>query len=407
MPPTKSVKEAIKRKATDLLTPTSNKKARPANDEKYKDSSKEEEYGIVLRQFYPPEMTNARALAYKNNEVERPIETLEKAMSETKDARGQVEVKDAVVHYFKADLRTTDNKSLHLASERAKSKGVPLIAIFLISPQDWQAHITSAVRVDFVLRTLEVLKQDLARLNIPLYIETVEKRKRVPDRVMELCEEWGASHIYANIEYEVDELRREALLTRKCLEKGIAFTAVPDTCIVAPGELSSQTGGQFAVYSPWYRAWVRYLEADPSHLDGYSQPSVNPSSAREKFSKLFDAQVPDAPAGKQLSEEEKKRFRSMWPPGEHEAVERLGKFISQKVKSYKEKRNLPGDNGTAVLSVHFASGTLAARTAVREVRNANSAKTLDGGNPGNASWMSEVAWRDFYKHVLAHWPYIW
>lgn len=57
-----------------------------------------------------------------------------------------------------------------------------------------------------MLRTLEVLKHDLAALEVPLYVETVEKRRRIPGRIIELCEKWGTSHVFCNMEYEVDEL---------------------------------------------------------------------------------------------------------------------------------------------------------------------------------------------------------
>ena len=373
----------------------------------YKDSTNEEKYNIVDREFYPPEMTNARCLQYKNNELERPIETLQKAQVETDREREEIKVKDAVVHWFKTDLRTQDNKALHLASEKAKSKGVPLICLHIISPQDYKAHMTSSVRVDFVLRTLEVLKEDLAKLHIPLYVETVDKRKTIPGRILDMCEKWGASHLFGNVEYEVDELRREAKMIRMGVEKGIAFTVVPDTCVVAPGELQSQTGNQYAVYSPWFRAWVAYLHSHPKQLDMFSPPDKNPESARTIFTDLFDCPIPEAPENKRLTSEEKKRFRSMWPAGEHEAHERLEKFFKTKVSRYKDDRNYPAANTTAVLSVHFASGTLAARTAIARARDSNTTKKLDGGNLGIVGWISEVAWRDFYKHVLAHWPFVW
>lgn len=400
-----------KRKAGDEISPLI-KRTKPSDrfsDKlRYKDSTEEEKNGIVLREFYPPEMTNKRAKQYVAGNIERPIETLEKAIAETKQDRENVKVKDAVVHWFKCDLRTRDNKGLHLASEKARSEGVPLIAMYLVSPQDFQAHLTSPVRVDFILRTLDVLKADLAELDIPLCIEVIEKRRKIPSRIIELCESWGASHVYCNTEYEVDELRREAALTRGCSQRGIAFTTVPDTCVVGPGELSSKgTGGQFAVYSPWFRAWCAYLNSHQTELDEHSRPGKNPSSARERFKDLFECPVPDAPANKQLSIEEKKRFRSMWPPGEHEAAQRLEKFIGQRINKYAEGRNFPAGNNTAVISVHLASGTLAARTCIREARNANTSKRMDTGNPSILTWISEVAWRDFYKHVLAHWPYIW
>ena len=366
----------------------------------------QEEYGIVDRQFYPPEMTNERCKQYNTNKIERPIQALAKAQKETQSKRDKTQVKDAVVHWFKCDLRISDNKALRLASEKAKSRNVPLICIHIISPQDYKAHLTSAVRVDFVLRTLEVLKADLALLKIPLHVETVEKRKAIPNRIFELCKKWGANHLYTNIEYEVDELRREALMTRTGIENGVAVYAEPDTCVVAPGELSSGTGNQYSVYSPWYRAWIAYLHTHPHQLDLFDSPDENPEDARSKFKDLFECKVPEAPENKKLSVEERKRFRSMWPPGEHEARERLRKFLSEKVPKYADERNSPAGNSTAIISVHLSSGTLSARTAVAAARDANSTKKLDGGNKGIIGWISEVAWRDFYKHVLAHWPYV-
>jgi hypothetical protein len=113
-----------------------------------------EDNGIVLRKYYPYEMSNARALAYNNNKLVRPIELLNTALSETKTEREKIPVKNAVVHWFKCDLRTKDNNSLHLASEKAKEKGVPLIGMYIVSPQDFEAHLTAPVRVDFILRTL-------------------------------------------------------------------------------------------------------------------------------------------------------------------------------------------------------------------------------------------------------------
>ncbi len=96
----------------------------------------------------------------------------------------------------------------------------------------------------------------------------------------------------------------------------------------------------------------------------------------------------------------------MWPPGEHEAQVRLAKFCDERIGGYQARRNFPAEGATSNLSVHFASGTLSARTAIRHARDHNNTKKLDGGNQGIQTWISEVAWRDFYKHVLAHWPYV-
>ena len=395
---------STKRKAT--ASPASPNKKTKSNGESFNHVRKEERYGIVDRRFYPAEMSNERCDLYKANEIERPIETLNKALKETKTQREKMNVKDAVVHWFKSDLRTSDNKALHLAAQKAKSKGVPLICLYIISPQDFQAHGTAPVRVDFILRSLSVLQEDLKELDIPLYVETVEKRKKIPDRVLDRCEEWGASHLFGNIEYEVDELRREAQIIRSGLDRGIAVEATADTCVVSPYELSSGSGNQYAVYSPWFRAWVAYLHSHPDHLKIYDAPNKNPSSARKKFDRLFSSAIPEAPKVKSLNLEEKTRFASLWPAGEHEARARLTKFLEEKVRAYKDTRNFPAANSTAIISVHLSAGTLSARSAIIAAQEANSTKKLDGGSAGISGWISEIAWRDFYKHVLAHWPYV-
>jgi len=112
-----------------------------------------------------------------------------------------------------------------------------LICLYVFSHQDFDAHYTSSARIDFALRTLDVLRHDLKELGIPLWIEEVAKRKTLADQVLQWCEKWGVSHVFGNMEYEVDELRRDTQLVKKGAEMGIAVDILHDTCIVRPGLL--------------------------------------------------------------------------------------------------------------------------------------------------------------------------
>ncbi|KAK8100467.1 deoxyribodipyrimidine photo-lyase protein [Apiospora kogelbergensis] len=369
-------------------------------------SAEAEENGVVLREFYPHEMSNARALAYNNNELSRPIEVLVKAMEETAEARKKVKVKDAVVHWFKMDLRTHDNRALWMASQKAREAGVPLVCMYIVSPQDFEAHLRAPIRVDFMMRTLHILKKDLAKLGIPLFVETVEKRGEIPARIIGLLETWGASHLFANMEYEVDELRREAKLVRNCAGHNIAMEVVHDTCVVPPGALATGAGKQYSVYSPWYRSWVAHVHANPELLSLFDPPEPNSEKDRQKVTALFDCEIPEAPENKRLSKADATRFHALYPAGEHEAIDRLEKFAEEKISRYHEKRNFPAQPGTSNISVHLAAGTLSSRTAVCYARDRNKTKKLNEGFEGIKVWISEVAWRDFYKHVLVHWPYV-
>jgi deoxyribodipyrimidine photo-lyase len=191
------------------------------------------------------------------------------------------------------------------------------------------------------------------------------------------------------------------------LTKGIAVNCFHDTCVVKPGTLKTGAGGQISVYSPWHRKWCAHLNAHPHELNEAERPDKNPSGTKESLAKLFEIEIPEAPEGKKLDEKEKVHFRNMWPAGEHEARDRLEKFVEERIARYHELRNLPGGNGTSTLSAHLAVGTIAARTCVRvSLAAAPGKKVTDDRKQGHSMWYGEVAWRDFYKHVLCHWPYI-
>lgn len=374
---------------------------------RFQESRKAEEYGIVPRKFYPPVMSLERAKKYATGEIERPITSLRNAITNTRTRRENIAVGEAVVHWYKCDLRINDNTALHLAAEKAKSKNVPLICMYLISPQDFEAHFTAAVRVDFILRNLESLKNSLVDLDVPLYVETIEKRKTLPERVVQLCKEWKAKHLFSNMEYEVDELRRDAKLTQMCLDQEINFTVVEDTCVVPAGVLTTAAGGQMSVYSPWHRKWCKYIADHPDVLKEQTAPGQNPSSARQKFAPLFDVPIPSAPENKALSKDDQIKYAQLWPVGETEAHNRLHKFIKERVSNYHNARNFPAGDHTSTLSPHLAAGTLAARTAVREcLKDAGRKAPTDDRSNGHMLWIGEVAWRDFYKHVLCNWPYV-
>lgn len=211
--------------------------------------------GLILREFYPPELSNQRAQEYVDGDRQRPIEALKAALVETSKTRSKISPGRSVVHWFRGDLRLGDNTALQLASTKARSinsnggENAALIALYILSPQDLEAHLTSPAKVGFILRTLKILQEDLDKLNIPLYIEAIECREDLPGRVLDLANEWGASHVYANTEYEVDELRRDVNIIRMGTKKGVDFSLHHDLCVVKPGELATKVPPRSAFLS--------------------------------------------------------------------------------------------------------------------------------------------------------------
>lgn len=55
-------------------------------------------------------------------------------------------------------VKVKDNRGLSQASNQAQEEGVPLLVLFVISPQDFIAHDTGTRKIDFMLRNLHILK---------------------------------------------------------------------------------------------------------------------------------------------------------------------------------------------------------------------------------------------------------
>jgi hypothetical protein len=66
----------------------------------------------------------------------------------------------------------SDNRALSLASKKAQKDDIPLVVLFILSPQDYIAHDRSARRIDFVLRNLELIKASSTSTYCSFYAHT-------------------------------------------------------------------------------------------------------------------------------------------------------------------------------------------------------------------------------------------
>ncbi|WWC72736.1 uncharacterized protein I206_106700 [Kwoniella pini CBS 10737] len=354
------------------------------------------------------------------NQLERLIENGHK----------DVEKGESVVYWMRMeDVRIEDNTALYKASEKAKELGVPLIALFVFSPGDYKIHDRSNKKIDFILRNLRVLKSEFHKLNIPLHITSYDRRLQIPRRVItEVLPSLGANHLYVNIEYEVDELRRDIATVRLGREKGIDVQCVHDRLVVPPGQVKSKQGKPMSVFSPWQRAWAKLLDEQPKYLKMSPTPKSNDEAIKsnDKFSKLFDDEIPDHIEGFECPESEK--LSEVWPEGTDKAKELLYRFLNTKprqnqfqftsplnpgaeesekdsrVNQYQTGRNLVDGDNSSRLSPYLAAGVISGRMVLDEAKKLRKGKLESGRDTGVGMWVMEVSWRDFYNHVMATWP---
>lgn len=341
----------------------------------------------------------------KEIDAQTPMQQLEELLEKTR--KDQKSTRN-VLHWFRSkDIREDDNRGLHAAAEKAKEGSGSLITMYLFSPKDMEWHGTSAPRTDFILESLQNLKASLQEKNIPLAIVTAEERGEKIDKVMEFVKEHDVSHIYANLEYEVDELRRDIKLAKRVQdETDLSFDAEHDQTVIRPGVLVTGAGGPMKVFTPYHKSWLSELKGDPSLLDLVPPPKGNDKSVAKEFSALFDSKVPDLPGSKQFaSNEEQQRIRKLWPAGHDAGIKRVHEFLDKKVSNYADDRSKPALDPSSRLSPYFSSGIISVREALSIAKKWNDNQNFDQGDAGVAAWVREIVFREFYRQITVITPH--
>ena len=290
--------------------------------------------------------------------------------------------------WFRSDLRVADNTALYQA---CKSADEGVVAVFAICPGQWTEHDWGCMKVDFVLRNLAALSHSLAKLNIPLFIIRADRFTKLPQKLLRLAKHHHCDALYFNIEYEINELRRDQEV-RACFEQsGRSVHAFTDQVILDVADMRTVSNGWYTVFGPFKRKWCAMVK-EGGPLQVWPKPRRQPKMGAEP------ARVPRALRGFTGN-----RRPDLWPEGERAARRRLESFVAKRIERYHATRDLPAINGTSTLSPYLAVGVLSPRQCLEAALAVNNGR-LDSGRKGVATWISELVWREFYRHILIGYP---
>jgi len=291
--------------------------------------------------------------------------------------------------WFRTDLRLHDHPALHAAAERG-----PVTAVFLLSPAQWQQHDEAAVKVDFWLRNLAELGKTLQALGIPLLIRTAERWEQAPRVLLDLARDLRLDHLHFNDEYGLNETARDEAVAQAWAEAGLVVHRYLDQTLFAPGTVLTKSGGYFKVFGQFKKTCLGRLET--------GLPTPLPPPPKQKAPSTPADALPERIDGFAATAAEVQR---LWPVGETVARERLQAFIRDDLDSYHEARDLPAEPGTSQLSAYLNAGVLSPRQCLLAAVQANEGQ-LSGGSQGASTWITELLWREFYRHVLVGYPWV-
>lgn len=279
--------------------------------------------------------------------------------------------------WFRKDLRINDNPALYQACLNG-----PTQAVFFITPAQWQQHDNAPIQLHLMQRALNHLSAQLGELGIPLHLIEVDHFADIPARLGAFCDTHNVNSVYANGEVEINEQQRDNAVQHTLSEQSIALNLYQADCLLTPGEVVNQQGEMYKVFTPFKNSCLRILRAQ-TNLQPYPAPAAlgavieNPQAA-------FASQDKDS---------------SDWPASEAQAFQALQDFIDDAVQHYHEQRDFPAIDATSKLGPCLALGIISAKQCVFYLMQAFPT-LLDSSNNGATIWLSEILWREFYRHIM-------
>jgi deoxyribodipyrimidine photo-lyase len=286
------------------------------------------------------------------------------------------------LHWFRSDLRLSDNRALAAAAARAEE----IALAFVLDPVLLSSPRTGAPRLRFLRGCLEDLAAELRRRGHRLLVRSGDPAVEIP----RLLRETGARLLTLGRDYGPYAVRRDRRVAAAAERAGARVLAVKDRVIFESDEIRTRSGGPFRVYTPYRRAWERRLGEAPEDPGGPLRlPPPVRGAAAGALPSLASLGVADDP--------------TLLPtPGARAARRRLARFVEHGLRDYAQRRDLPAEDGTSRLSPYLRLGVISMRSCLAAAR---AAAALDPACArGARSWISELVWREFYHAILAEHP---
>jgi deoxyribodipyrimidine photo-lyase len=287
--------------------------------------------------------------------------------------------------WFRRDLRAFDHAALH----HALLAGAPVHCAFVFDSPLLAGLPRDDRRVAFLHASLAELAAELETLGGHLLVRHGDARHEIPALAAEL----GVAAVYANEDYDPAAIARDDAVAAVLAKAGRELKRFKDQVVFARDEVLSQAGKPLGVFTPYKKAWMKRLDAQPEALAPWQvEPHAGAFAAGK--SRLLPL--------KAIGFDGADLAAVGIAPGMSGGAALFDAFLPR-LAGYGTARDYPAQDGTSHLSLHLRFGTVSIRHLVRTVLQLSArGQAGDGG----ATWLSELVWREFYQMILFHHPHV-
>ena len=287
--------------------------------------------------------------------------------------------KGLAIHWFRQDLRITDNPSLETAAEFDA-----VLPIYILDDENSQEFKMGSASRWWLHNSLQSLNESLDG-KLSIYSQNPEIV------IQELLKKYEVKAVFWNRCYEPWRIDRDIDIKAYLDDKNIENKSFNSHLLWEPWEISKDDGTPYRVFTPYYKKGC--LNAEEPRF-----PSKN-----LKIDTIFydqDCEQIDTldllPRINWYSQ-----IQEAWKPGEEGAQKRLDQFLEEGLLDYKEGRNFPFKENVSRLSPHLHFGEISPNEVWYQAKTKES---VSGIQKSLEHFLSELGWREFSYYLLYHFP---
>lgn len=279
-----------------------------------------------------------------------------------------------VIHWFRSDLRLSDNPALAAAAAEGD-----VLPVYIVEPREENRWTVGAAKQWWLYHSLTALNASLGGNLRVLFGEP-------HDVLQPLVAAHDAQAIYCCRVFEPERIAEEAQLAQSL---PVPFYSYNGSLLWEPEDIRKTDGTPYKVFTPFYRKGC--LQATPPRPP-LPMPTINTVPLAGEESQLDQLAI-NAPWTESLAD--------TWLPngiGEAAAQQRMMAFIGDGLQGYKGGRDHPAQQHTSRLAAHVSVGELSAHQLWHAV------KQHAPDNQHADTFLSQLGWREFSYQLLTQHP---
>ncbi len=288
--------------------------------------------------------------------------------------------------WLRKDLRLEDNLAL-LGAQKLPGE---ILVVYVIDQSLLQI---SPARSQFLIESLLDIDKSLQQKGSRLLVLSGKAETKIP----EICQSHKAASLHFNNDYSSYSRLRDKTVSQKA-GKFCKVYSYHDQTILPPGSVLKDDGKPYTVYTPFKNKWLQVYEQFPKASPTVAQEFL----AGEKVKSEVDL--------KELQSEYCLNSSPAQVGGSGSALAAARKFTEgpeAPIHHYHINRDRIDLNGTSNLSAHLKFGTISARRLLAMALKVKKDRMGEKDRAKGADvWISELIWREFYQHILFHFPQV-